>query len=125
MCLFFSTAQSTTIIDPTQSFLTTGTNPRGVAFSPDGSLLVIPNMVNNTASVYTVSGTIITSVPAIITGDFPGFVAFSPYFPDGRSLLVISNSNDGPFQGASYYTVRSQVMGPLASAIRNKYLFKK
>jgi len=101
------TVSGSTITPASPSTISTGSFPQGVAFSPDGSLLVIANAGSNNASVYTVSGSTITPAsPSIIsTGNGPEGVAFSP---DG-SLLVITNFGDN---NASVYTVSGSTITP-------------
>jgi DNA-binding beta-propeller fold protein YncE len=71
----------------------TGSNPQGVAFSPDGSLIAVADGGPGTASIFAVEGSgtaaVVTKLPSQVTGGLnPQGVAFSP---DG-SLLAATNS---------------------------------
>jgi len=96
-----------------------------VAFSPDGQCIAV-GQYDYALSVFTINsrGTVtpfITSPNPLLTGNAPVGITFSPINTVGVSFLSIANYYDATIN--SYAFTLMQPMGPLAAAIRSKYLF--
>jgi 6-phosphogluconolactonase (cycloisomerase 2 family) len=92
--------------------LPTGTDPRGVAISPDGKLLVVANGDDNNLSLYSIAGNgALTAVGTpIATGTHPVAVAFDPN-PQAPFLAVADQTG----HQISMYAVASGSLTPVGS----------
>ena len=70
--------------------VTTGKQPSGLSFSPDGSLALVANRADKSISVLSVKGTDVKVIDTIDMGDIVSHAAFSP---DGKHALAAKFNN--------------------------------
>ena len=84
-----SNAMVETISAPATSSIATGTNPRGIAFSPNGAFAATANWTANTVSMFAVNPSTgaLSALSTVATGTNSFGAAFSP----GSDLLAVTN----------------------------------
>lgn len=106
------TAAADTAVSPfapiTGSPFGTGTDsePEAVAFSPSGGLLAVGNFGTSTVSLFSVSGTTLTSAGTPTTDNRPDSMAFNP----SGDLLAVSNDTGGT---VSVFSVSGTTLTPV------------
>ncbi len=101
-----------------------------VTFSPDSNFLVAANSLGTKIYVLQISadGQLIQYGNPLIASQPASSLSFSPLFTAGNAYFSwtnITGISDLEGKISSYTFNLSPAMGPLASAIRNKYLFNK